>query len=216
MQPPAGLLSAGGFHFHGAFMLAILILAAGRSSRMGEDDKLLQVVDGAPLVATMVARARASGSPVYAALPPDRPARWQALSNSGAVLVNVPDAAKGMGHSIAGGVAALPDGIGAVMILPADMPEITSADIATLCTAWEDAPQDGLLRATSQDGKPGHPVIFPRRCFEDLKALSEDQGARSVLSGEKPHLVALPDRHALTDLDTPEDWHAWRAAQELR
>ena len=197
-------------------MLAILILAAGRSSRMGGDDKLLQEVDGAPLVATMVMRAKASGCPVYATLPPDRPARWQALSNSGAVLVDVPEAAKGMGHSIAGGVAALPDDIDAIMILPADMPEITSADIATLCTAWEDTPQGGFLRATSQDGTPGHPVIFPRRCFEDLKALSGDQGARSVLSGEKPRLVALPGRHALTDLDTPEDWHAWRVAQELR
>jgi CTP:molybdopterin cytidylyltransferase MocA len=102
------------------------------------------------------------------------------------------------------------------MILPADMPEITSADIATLCTAWEDAPKDGLLRATSQDGKPGHPVIFPRRCFGDLKALSGDQGARSVLAGENPHLVALPGRHALTDLDTPDDWRDWRAAQALR
>lgn len=197
-------------------MLAILILAAGRSSRMGDDDKLLQEVEGAPLVATMVARAKASGCPVYAALPPDRPARWQALSISGAVLVDVPAAAKGMGHSIAGGVAALPDDIDAIMILPADMPEITGADIATLCIAWEDAPKDGLLRATSQDGKPGHPVIFPRRCFGDLQALSGDQGARSVLAGEKPHLVALPGRHALTDLDTPDDWRDWRTAQALR
>ncbi|SEO67713.1 CTP:molybdopterin cytidylyltransferase MocA [Salinihabitans flavidus] len=191
--------------------LAIVILAAGASSRMRGADKLLQVVAGRPLLAVMAERARAVSHRVLVALPgPDHP-RAAALAGLGVTPVFVPDAAEGMGHSIRAGIAALPGGCAAAMILPADMPELTGDDLATLAAAWSGEP-DRPWRATGADGTPGHPVIFPRTLFPALRGLSGDRGARDVLRAHGGTLktFALPGRHALTDLDTPEEWAAWR------
>ena len=179
-------------------------------------DKLMEEVEGAPLVATMARRALASEAPkVLVALPDLDHPRAGALAGLAVDLVPVPDAALGMGVSIATGVAALPAKTTAVMILPGDMPELTRDDFRTMTDAWQKAPDNAILRAASADGRPGHPVIFPRACFAALSQLGGDQGARKVISTHDAPIqpVPLPHAHALTDLDTPEAWAAWRAAR---
>ncbi|OZB13387.1 MAG: hypothetical protein B7X55_13005, partial [Rhodobacterales bacterium 34-62-10] len=100
---------------------AILILAAGASSRMRGGDKLLEEVAGQPLLRVMLERALAvAQGPVVCTLPgPDHP-RSSCLAGLSVTSVFVLDAAEGMVASIRGGVTALPQGWGAVMILPAD------------------------------------------------------------------------------------------------
>ncbi|KIC26600.1 MULTISPECIES: nucleotidyltransferase family protein [unclassified Leisingera] len=187
--------------------IAILLLAAGASSRMQGRDKLMEEVDGQPLLTLMCRRAALTGLPVYVTLP--GPSHPRAAATGDATQVPVPDAAEGMSASIRRGTAALLDGTQAVMILPADMPEITAQDMLHLAAHFG-GPDSPVLRATAEDGTPGHPVLFPRRCFEVLQCLQGDQGARSILTAETVRTVPLPGRHALTDLDTPEDWAAWR------
>ncbi|MBR9649953.1 nucleotidyltransferase family protein [Thalassovita aquimarina] len=190
--------------------IAILILAAGSSSRMGPGrDKLLEPLHGRPLLTLMLDRAHATGCPVYACLPSPSHPRAR-LMDDRTTSVWVPDADEGMGASIRTGIRALPDTVEAVMILPADMPELTAEDLRTVLNAYESG---RIVRGTSAEGKPGHPVIFPRDCFDDLKALGGDRGARGVLTdhAERLKLIPLPARHALTDLDTPEAWANWRA-----
>ncbi|MBY6138140.1 nucleotidyltransferase family protein [Leisingera daeponensis] len=187
--------------------IAILLLAAGASSRMQGRDKLLEDVDGLPLLSLMCRRAALTGLPVYITLPGLSHPR--ATATGDAIQVPVPDAAEGMAASIRRGTAALPEGTEAVMILPADMPEITAQDMLQLAAQFH-GPDSPILRATAVDGTPGHPVLFPQRCFAALKSLGGDQGARSILTAETVRTVPLPGRHALTDLDTPEDWAAWR------
>lgn len=195
-------------------MLAILLLAAGRSSRMGDRDKLLEEVDGAPLLRTMANRALTTGAQVHVVLATDRPARTKALNNVPVTLTEARDAHLGMAHSLRAGIAALPATTSAAMILPADMPEITAGDMATMTAAHQVSP-GRILRATSASGKPGHPVVFPAAFFPDLTSLSGDHGARPVLAthSDTVSLVPLPHDHALTDLDTPADWAAWRATR---
>lgn len=188
--------------------IAILILAAGASSRMRGRDKLLEDIEGVRLLSRVVTRAVASGLPVFVALPgPDHP---RAKLIGEAQPVYVADASEGMGASIRAGVAALARGAGAVMILPADMPDITTADMEAMRDAFRAAPNQ-VHRATAADGTPGHPVVFPARLFPALMALQGDAGARAVLRDEAVNLVPLPGRHALIDLDTPEDFAEWRA-----
>lgn len=190
--------------------LAIVILAAGQSSRMRGTDKLAGIVDGQPLLTRVAMRALATGCPVWATLPaPDHPRA--ALLPPGVSVVPVADAAQGMGRSIAGGIAALPAHVTAAMILPADMPDLTTDDLCAMIAAHD----GGILRATTAEGRPGHPVIFPQTCFGQMRALSGDDGARAVISANSAALttLALPHSHALTDLDTPEDWAAWRQAR---
>ena len=191
--------------------VVILILAAGASSRMRGGDKLLELVDGTPQLVRITRFAGETGAKVLVlvALPPDRPARSAAIAGLAEALP-VPDAATGMAASIRAGVAKASDAEG-LMILPADMPELTTADLAAVLAAFARTP-DQICRGASASGTAGHPVIFPARDFPALAALQGDTGARSVLQAEAARisLIALPDQHALTDLDTPEDWAIWR------
>lgn len=189
--------------------LVILLLAAGSASRMRGGDKLLEDVAGAPLLATMTRRAK-EVAPVIVTLPAHDHPRAAALDGLAATIVPVPDASEGMAASIRAGTRALPASATGVMILPADMPDLTSADLRILANAWRTDP-GRIHRATADDGTPGHPVIFPNSTFNDLATLTGDTGARDILKAQPPRLVALPGRHATTDLDTPEDWAAWRA-----
>ena len=126
------------------------------------------------------------------------------------MLLPVPDAAEGMAASIRTGAVHAPPALTGLMVLPADMPDLTSSDLQTIANAWRADP-DRIHRAAAADGTPGHPVIFPADLLPELAKLTGDTGARALLKAHKPREVRLPGRHALTDLDTPEDWAAWRA-----
>ena len=189
----------------------ILILAAGASSRMRGTDKLLQPVQGRPLIAHVVQVALATGCPVSVTLDAARAARAVALAGLAVRLIPVPDPAAGMTGSLQAGLAALPPAV-PVMVLLGDMPDLTTADLRSLLT-FARAEPDLILRATACDGTPGHPVLFPPWLRPEIAALPGDTGPRDVLRRHKDRLrlIALPGQHATTDLDTPEDWAAWRA-----
>ncbi|EEW26413.1 nucleotidyltransferase family protein [Rhodobacter ferrooxidans] len=191
-------------------MPAILILAAGASARMRGRDKLLEQVAGVPQLGRIARAALETGCRVLVALPPEAGARVAVLAGLAVTLVTVADAATGMAASIRAGVSAAGDAAG-LMILPADMPDLDAADLGALLGAFLAAPQL-IHRGTSRD-IPGHPVIFPRAFFPSLASLTGDSGARAVLATHPDRVqgVPLPGRHAIIDLDTPEDWAAWRA-----
>ncbi len=191
----------------------ILILAAGSSSRMRGGDKLLEPVGGEPLLTRIARFALSTGVPVTVALPTDRPLRRAALDGLAVSQVVVPDAASGLSASLSAGLAALPAQT-PVMLLLADLPEITSQDLTTMLHAWAQTP-DLILRGAAADGTPGHPVCFPPWARDMLQHIRGDEGARAVLKDHaaQVRLVPLPHAHATTDLDTPEDWAAWRAAR---
>ncbi|BBU56654.1 molybdopterin-guanine dinucleotide biosynthesis protein A [Mameliella alba] len=195
--------------------ISILIPAAGASSRMRGRDKLTETVDGLPLLRRQALRAIDTGAHVAVTLPdPDHP-RAAALQGLPVQVIEVPDSDLGMSASIRRGVGLIPRGIKAMIILPADMPEIETEDIQKLISSFQSVPFPMLQQATAADGTPGHPVLFPQDCFMALQTLTGDQGARDVLKANAHRLrqIPLPDRRALTDLDTPEAWRAWRASQ---
>lgn len=196
--------------------VAILILAAGASARMGGRDKLLEPVAGQPLLRRLAEAACTTGARVFVTLPPGADARRAALTGLDIDIVEVPDAAEGMAASLRAGIAALPPGTAAVLVQLADMPEIGAEGLRAVLQAAEAAP-GAILRATAEDGTPGHPVVFPKRFFPQLKALSGDRGARDILKAHTGEVIAvpLPGRQALTDLDTPEDWADWRGKSGL-
>ena len=192
--------------------LAIVLLAAGASTRMRGRDKLLEDVGGQPLLRRQALAALATGAGVYVATPPDTPDRQAALSGLPLAIVTVRDANAGMGASIRAVVAALPKTVTGVAILPGDMPDITTGDLKLVLAAFRAAPKN-IIRGASEAGEPGHPVVFPARLFAELRRLSGDKGARALLRSQDVRQVRLPAGHATTDLDTPEDWANWRAAR---
>jgi molybdenum cofactor cytidylyltransferase len=194
----------------------ILILAAGSASRMRGTDKLMETVDGAPLLVGQVRMALATGAPVTVALSPAFPARQAALRGLPCRIARVPDAAKGMSASLRRGMMAIraqyPGKTAGVMILPADMPLFTSAALAGMIASFAARP-DHILRGATDQGQAGHPAMFPRAFWPELESIRGDEGGRSVIAAHADRVVPypLPGLMATFDLDTPEDWTAWRA-----
>ena len=191
--------------------LPVLLLAAGAATRMRGGDKLLEDVNGAPCLQVLATRALATGQPVIVTLPSLDHPRAKSLGGLDVILVAVPDAALGMSRSLRRGIAAVPHAADGVMILPADMPEITTQDMIEMQDAFA-ACNVLALRATTTTGAQGHPIIFNADLFDKFQKLSGDAGAQSILSklGAGLAFHSLMGDRARLDLDTPEDWASWR------
>ncbi|MFN6951968.1 MAG: NTP transferase domain-containing protein [Albidovulum sp.] len=195
--------------------LVILIPASGSSRRMRGTDKLIEEVSGEPILRRTARIAVDTCARVLVTLPgtgPLVPARRAVLAGLGLRILALPDAHEGMAASLRAGARAIGPAAGLMVLLP-DMPDITIEDVQRLAAAFDDDPATPV-RATSADGTlDGHPVILPRRLMPEVAVLTGDCGARVVLEGETLRRVPLPAHHAVTDLDTPEDWSAWRAGR---
>ncbi|KIC48988.1 nucleotidyltransferase family protein [Tateyamaria sp. ANG-S1] len=197
-------------------MMPVLILAAGASSRMRGADKLLEDIDGQPLLTRQIGIAEGISADIRVALPPEPHPRYACLHGTPAQSVPVPDAAEGMGASLRTLFATLGPDISHAMLLLGDLPDITADDLRTVGRAVDTHPDALVWRGATSDGHGGHPIIFAKPLFPALKSLSGDDGGRGVVAsaGHKVHLVPLPGTRARSDLDTPEDWAAWRAARQ--
>ena len=193
--------------------LPIIILAAGASSRMGGQDKLLEAVDGAPLIRQQARKALSvTAGPVIMALPPAPHPRYDALQGLEVLLCPVAEAAEGMNASLRTAMQHVPRDAGAVMVLLSDLPELTATDLERIITAWQAHPDHRIWRGETETGAPGHPIIFHADLFAALTDLKGDDGARSIVARHRDRVFAvpLPGQRARRDLDTPEDWKAWR------
>jgi molybdenum cofactor cytidylyltransferase len=194
----------------------ILILAAGASSRMRGADKLLQTIDGTPILRRVAKVALATGAPVTVTLPVEANGRREALSGLAVRVVEVSDANLGMSRSLVRGLAAImagnPGPDDGIMILPADMPGFTAKALTELLGQFVADPQS-IWRGGTKDGQAGHPTIFPRDLWPALSSVTGDEGGRSVVQAhrDRVRILPLPGQMAMLDLDTPEDWAAYLA-----
>ncbi|MCE8508951.1 nucleotidyltransferase family protein [Ruegeria pomeroyi] len=195
--------------------IPILLLAAGRSRRMGGADKLMQEIDGMPLLRRTALRAL-KVAPVIVAVPPAPHPRHDALAGLPVDIVAVPDADEGMNASLRRAVSALADETPAAMVLLADLPDLTSDDLTLVLGAVDFSTKNLIWRGATESGHPGHPVVFHRALFPALLELTGDAGAQAVVQAHRDRLVLipLPGAHARTDLDTPEAWANWRAKRQ--
>lgn len=196
--------------------LRILILAAGGSTRMGGADKLLEPINGRPLMAQVMGRALATGLPVAVTCRSGDAAKLSLIRQTAATPIEVSDAASGQAASLrayAHWARAWP--AAAVMVMLADMPDIETSDLVQMIAAARAHP-DRICRATSENGTPGHPVVFPQALVAQFEQLQGDRGAGALVRRHGAELVPLPGNRAVTDLDTPQDWAKWRAAQDAR
>lgn len=193
-------------------MIPILIMAAGQSTRMRGADKMLEDANGEPLLRRQVKMAAATGAPVFVALPTDASARQIAIADLDVAVLTVPEAIKGLSHSLRGALQQLP-GCDAFMVMLADLVALETEDLLDLINARRDQPDAMIWRATTQAGQPGHPVIFDARLRPTFETLNGDDGAAPIIAQNATQTVLVPlkGNRARFDLDTPEDWAAWRA-----
>jgi molybdenum cofactor cytidylyltransferase len=196
-----------------AAKVAAIVLAAGRSSRMGNANKLMAELDKRPLVAHVVDAALASRAERVLVVTGHEAERVRAaLGDRKVEAVHNPDYASGIASSLAVGLAALKDSkIDGLLVLLGDMPRVTPAQIDRLISAFN--PLEGrAICVPTFNGKRGNPVLWSKRFFEAMMHLKGDVGARHLIAenGELVAEVAMPDDAVLTDVDTPQ------ALEELR
>jgi len=182
-----------------------LVLAAGRSSRMGGPNKLLADFEGKPLVRRMAERVLASTVEGLLVVTGHQAERVNAaIADLGVQTVHNPDFASGLSSSLKAGVAQLPaDAAGALIVL-GDMPGVTAADFDRLVAAFRKAGGRAIVRAT-HNGKRGNPVILPRSLFAAVGALEGDTGARHLIEGGGAEVLEVElGASASLDVDTPE------------
>jgi molybdenum cofactor cytidylyltransferase len=196
--------------------IAAIVLAAGRSSRMGGPNKLLAEITGRPLVRIAVEEALGSrASPVIVVTGHQRERVEAALAGLPVKFVHNPDFAEGLGTSLKAGIMALPAQADGVIVCLGDMPHVDAALIDRLTAAF-DPDKGALIVVPTIDGKRGNPVVWARRFFPDLTAVEGDVGARYLIGRYPEAVVEVPltGNAALTDIDTPEALSAVKAELE--
>ncbi len=196
--------------------IAALVLAAGRSTRMGAVNKLIAEIGGKPLVRIAAEQALASrASPVIVVTGHEHEKVEAALVGLPVKLVHNPDYAEGLGTSLKVGIAAVPEDVDGAIVCLGDMPQVDAALIDKLITAFD--PEHGaLVVVPSIGGRRGNPVLWSRRFFHDLMSIKGDIGARHLIGSYTEAVVEVPvdGAAALTDVDTPESLSAVKAEIE--
>jgi len=188
----------------------VIVLAAGQGRRFGgSGHKLEQRLGDSDVLGSSLRHAVESGLPVVvvttAAL---APLAARHLAESDVVVVSDEEAQRGMGRSIASGVAARPHASG-WLVLPADMPLVRPTSIRAVAAALRQSP----VAYAQHRGRRGHPVGFGAELYSELVVLDSDEGARRVAARYPAFGVELDDPGVLLDVDTPADLAAARQAE---
>lgn len=186
--------------------VAALILAAGRSSRMGTTHKLLETIDGIPIVQRAANAACASRAASVTVVTGHEADAIEALVTRPRITIaRNPDYTRGMSSSLRCGIEALPPGSDGVLVMLADMPRIDAHHLDQLIEAFQEQPTHIIV--PMYEGRRGNPVLWPREYFDEIRALEGDRGAQSLLAGHADRVVPveIDDEAIFLDVDTPQD-----------
>jgi molybdenum cofactor cytidylyltransferase len=186
--------------------IAAIVLAAGRSTRMGTANKLTADIGGEPMVRHAVKAALASAAqPVLVVTGHEAGNVRAALTGLEVSLLHNPDFAAGLSSSLKAGIAAVPDTAEGTLVLLGDMPQITAAHLDRLIAAFAAEGGAGII-APTHAGKRGNPLLWPRVYFREMLQLEGDAGAKRLLAAHASRVreVDLGTDAIFADVDTPE------------
>jgi molybdenum cofactor cytidylyltransferase len=199
------LAGSGATGIRQAAQVAAIVLAAGRSTRMGAENKLLADIGGKPMVRRVVETALASKArPVLVVTGHMAADVARQLAGLDVVPVSNPDYATGLASSLKAGLRAVPPGCGGVVVLLGDMPHIAVDHIDRLIGAFAAAPDSIIVPV--HEGRQGNPVLWARGYFPQLLQLEGDAGARRLIAGHGAQVreVEVGSDAVFADVDTPE------------
>lgn len=187
-----------------------IVLAAGRSTRMEGRHKLLEPIDGTPMVRRSVAALAAAGVDPIVVVTGHRATDVRAaLAHLPCRFQHNPDPAAGLGDSLARGADAI-SGVDAVLVALADMPDVRADHVVALQAGWRAS--GASIVVPSVAGRRGHPVLFDAVHLSALRACRGDRGARALVQADpsRVHAVEVDDTGVLHDIDTLEQLEARR------
>lgn len=188
----------------GAEKIAALVLAAGRSTRFGKENKLLAPFEGRPMLVHVLGTITESGlDPVIVVTGHEADAVRALAGPHANRCVDNPRFAEGLSTSLRAGLAAMPETVGATFVMLGDMPRVSAATLRRLMLAAAEYPATQAFVPTFE-GHWGNPVLVRRALFPSLKALHGDQGARKLLEASREAVMEIPveDAGILADFDT--------------
>ena len=194
-------------------MIAAIILSAGESRRMGSPKALLRYPGlDETFIEHLVGVFQATrANPVVVILGHHRDLIRQSANLKGARIVVNERYREGMLSSIQAGLAALGDPeIKGALVCPVDLPEARVEIVDLLISRFESTGSSIVLPVS--EGRRGHPVLFSRSVFTDLRTAPPTVGARQVVWNHQSELleVEVSDPGIHRDIDTPDDYRVFQ------
>lgn len=189
--------------------IAAIVLAAGSSRRMGGRNKLLVPRGGCPLVRHVVTTIlKSQADPVVVVLGHEAEAVRTVLADLPVTFVFNPRHTEGMTTSIQAGVAAVSTDVLGYMICLSDQPLIEASEYDRLIDAFRQAYSSNrtCIVVPEFEGRRGNPVLFSACYRQDILAVTQRTGCRSLVSRHAAQVVrvTMSTDHVLQDIDTPE------------
>jgi molybdenum cofactor cytidylyltransferase len=197
-----------------------VVLAAGRSSRMGTEKALLpwpparagEVTPGGTLLTAWIAALKTQADAVIVVAGRNANALAPVVSGCGARLVVNPDPERGQFSSLQTGLGeAVNRGYDAAMITPVDCPPLAAATLERLDAAFEQALAAGKWAvAPENNGRHGHPLLAGRGLIDAILSAPFTTNARTVKNEHRDAIVYVPVSELLmsVDMNTPEEYAA--------
>jgi molybdenum cofactor cytidylyltransferase len=191
-------------------MIAVIVLAAGASTRMGRQKLTLPLADGRPLVRAAVEHVLAGDlDDVVVVLGREAEAVASALRGLPIRTVMNPRYAEGQSTSLRAGLDALAQGTEAAIVALGDQPLPHPRLLRQLVEAFRTSGRP-IVAPVYRDGR-GNPVLFASSVFDELRRVEGDRGGRPVIARDPERVAEVPvDAPMPADIDTPEDYEAAR------
>lgn len=185
----------------------IIILAAGRSARLGRPKQLLSYQGKNLLQHTIDAAHESQAGPVIVVLGSDMDVIAESLDPVHLTIVKNPNWEIGMASSVACGINTMNDlypDTEAVILMVCDQPFVNSKLLKNLIDKQEES--GSSIVASSYENIQGTPALFLKKHFDELSALNGDTGARSLIKRYAESIEAIPFDQGSIDIDTIEDY----------
>lgn len=187
--------------------IAAIVLAAGRSERMGSFKPLLPFGKTTVIDACLEHLRRGGVETIVVVVAQDlRGEQLQRhLNHSHATFAINPDPTSEMGDSIACGVRHLPEHTQAVLITPADHPAVPPEVVAQLIEGWQ---HGATLVLPTFENRGGHPVLVDISFRAELLKLDPQRGLKKLFEGHSTIVsrIAVKSKYIARDMDTWDDY----------
>ncbi|MCU0419002.1 MAG: nucleotidyltransferase family protein [Cyclobacteriaceae bacterium] len=196
---------------------ALLILAAGSSSRLGRSKQLLPVGETTLLEKTIAEAIQANLGRVYVVLGARVEEHRKQIGAAPVTMVRASDWAKGMGYSLKTGLAHICDQqpeIETLLVLVCDQPGLSATHLQRMAAASQ---KTGKPIVTSgYAGTQGVPVLFQKAFFDWLRALPDTAGAKKLIAAFLHESASVDFPEGVLDIDTEDDYQRWLARPHRR
>jgi molybdenum cofactor cytidylyltransferase len=193
-------------------LLGLVILAAGKSKRMGFAKQNIIFKEKTMLQHLLHEALMTEYLPITVVVGANKKDIVPNFEKLPITIIDNPNAAKGMGSSIKMGLVGsymAEKNLEGLLFMTSDMPLVNTNYLKAMALAFENEP-DSLIIASMYGGKPGIPALFRRSLFEDLLSIADEDGAKKLIEKHIKNTFTIGFPEGEIDLDTPEDVNKFR------